>query len=492
MPKAKSKKAKARPPRLYFDKAKQQHFVRVAGKKVYYPKGSDPKKLIEQLLQKVRTTEPTKRKEEDFKEVIFYDKNGTRPKAKKEPNAKNPFRGQKYRWTGRYVSDPPLVSYSSLDPTTQRILQKQAENSLEAEKKAAAADSAVKATALANEESKKNIAALKADMVPVEDVKKLLSLEGSYEDRQRLLADKANKLKTEQAYETGLSSEARASARDRVADLKSKIFSKTDQMRDEAKLLERDDSDDSGSVPITLSGMQAMATRAPLGRQRQLVQTNYGLASDIDVRPDNLEDVPLPELEDVGSPAPTAAAAAAIANQTGDGRLEDQVRDVGLYSDQILKMMKNYVQDGFVGVVAADELGLLIKNSLKHDKFGFVMNKDPSDKAGSHWVGVYIDTVGDKAVEYFDSYAEEPDDLFLSELKKLLQAHKLDIYLKFKVNRVKSQAENSNLCGFHAMKFLMDRFADKPFIDASGWSDVRKREHEAKQLMEKFDRFGYI
>ena len=204
------------------------------------------------------------------------------------------------------------------------------------------------------------------------------------------------------------------------------------------------------------------------------------------------QEVTEPTAEDIAAMDAASNTPLPAPDQIGEGKLADQVADVGLYSDQILKMMQQYVKDGFLGVVAADEVHLLTKKSLPFDKFGFVMNKDPSSKPGSHWVAVYVDIVDDKEIDYFDSYAEEPDDMLLSELKKMLQAHKLDIYLKFKVNRVKHQAENSNLCGFHAMKFLMDRFAGKEFIDASGWSEVRKGEAEAKHLMQKFDRFGYI
>lgn len=484
MPKAKKKaKKKARPPRLYFDKAKSQYFIRIKRKKIFYPKGSDPKKIMEELLKKVRTTEPT------YKEPIFYDKPG---KAPKEPKG---FRGKQYKWTGRYTSDPPLVSYGSLDPTTQRALQKQAENSAEAERKAAEASAATKARALANEESEKKIAALQSTSFPIDDLKAILATAGLTEQQIKdYTADTNIPINLTPGQKASVTrrvhNAVKASEAENAAEEKQRA-----EDRAEADMTAEQIAVHRGVIPsrsvlrnrLALGNVEAETTPPPVGRTRQLVAVGQQLAAPEEAaaaaaRADNLETDMLP----------VAAAAAADVSQGGQGQLEDQVNDVGLYSDQIMKMMKDYVKDGFLGVVAADEVHLLAKKSLPHDKFGFVMNKDPSNKPGSHWLAVYVDTVDDKEVDYYDSYAEEPDDLFLAELKKLMQAHKLSIYLKFKVNRVKSQAENSNLCGFHAMKFLMDRFAGKPFIDASGWSDVRKREHEAKELMQKFDRFGYI
>lgn len=178
--------------------------------------------------------------------------------------------------------------------------------------------------------------------------------------------------------------------------------------------------------------------------------------------------------------------------QHARGAVKDGVLRDGLYSDQIAKIMMKFKPNGFIGVVAADELDQLVEPSKGLDKFGFVMNKDTSDKPGSHWLAVYVDLVDDMSVEYYDSFAEEPDDIFLEQIKTLLDSHDLDVYLKFKVNRIKEQAENSVLCGFHAMKFLMDRFNGKPFKECSGYSDVRKQEHLAGGMLDKFDKFGYI
>lgn len=168
---------------------------------------------------------------------------------------------------------------------------------------------------------------------------------------------------------------------------------------------------------------------------------------------------------------------------------EKQIRKNGLYSDQIAEMMKDY--NGFIGVVAADEVGDLANDSLNYDRFGFVMNKDTSDGQGSHWVACFCD-LDDASLEYYDSFAEEPEDLFLEQIKKLLDKHDLDYYLKMKINRIKNQRENSSLCGFHAMRFLIDRFNNKDWKFSTGYSEVSDGEKAANNLMKKYERFGYI
>ena len=155
-------------------------------------------------------------------------------------------------------------------------------------------------------------------------------------------------------------------------------------------------------------------------------------------------------------------------------------------------MMSDYVKDGYLGCISCDEIDQLIKPSLNYDKFGFVMNKDPSNKPGSHWVACYIDTIDDLSLEYYDPFGENPDERFFSDIKNIIDAHKPDVYLKFKINRIKDQRENSSLCGFHSMRFLMSRFDGKEFRECSGYSDVLKAEKKAKGMLSKADKFGYI
>jgi len=158
----------------------------------------------------------------------------------------------------------------------------------------------------------------------------------------------------------------------------------------------------------------------------------------------------------------------------------------GLYNDQIEKIMDRYPR--FEGVYAADE----ITDLPNKKKMGFVMNLDKSNKKGSHWVAVYIDTDKDRSVEYYDSYGDEPSKDFMKKIKEVIDRIDPDTYLKFKVNKIKQQSSNSNNCGIFAIKFLMDRFQGKKFVDCTGYSDVKNGEKMAEELKHKFEKFGYI
>jgi len=158
----------------------------------------------------------------------------------------------------------------------------------------------------------------------------------------------------------------------------------------------------------------------------------------------------------------------------------------GLYDYEIEEIMKPY--KNFAGVISSDEVNKLpLKNEM-----GFVMNLDPRDKPGSHWVSCYIDIDNDKSIEYYDSYAREPSNDFLIQIKKLVDDLNPDTYLKFKVNKIVEQMANSDTCGFHACNFLINRFNGVPFKDCTGFSDIKKAEKNIDKLKEKYEDFGFI
>ena len=70
----------------------------------------------------------------------------------------------------------------------------------------------------------------------------------------------------------------------------------------------------------------------------------------------------------------------------------------------------------------------------------------------------------------------------MKDLKTLIDKINPDTYLKFKVNKIKQQSPSSNNCGFHAMGFLLDRFAGKEFKDCSGYSNIKESEEKANKF----------
>jgi len=163
-------------------------------------------------------------------------------------------------------------------------------------------------------------------------------------------------------------------------------------------------------------------------------------------------------------------------------------KDGGLYDDQIESVMNNYKQKGYRGVYAIDEVDKIPVSN----KMGVVLNLDKHNQPGSHWVALYIDADGDQSVEYYDSFAEDPPESLMKDIKIIVDKINPDTYLKFKINKIKQQSESSDSCGFLAMQFLIDRFNGKPWKECTGWSEVVKSEKKAKQFRTRLKKFGYI
>jgi hypothetical protein len=158
---------------------------------------------------------------------------------------------------------------------------------------------------------------------------------------------------------------------------------------------------------------------------------------------------------------------------------------VGLFDDQINDMLSGYPE--YVGCISRDEIAKL--DVPDSGRFGFVYNTVPSDrptKYEGHWRAIYIDLDNDKEIDHYDSYGD-PAELDIQEsIKKLLEQFNLPYYLKWKDNRITEQRSNSSTCGYFATMFLMDRFAGKPFVDATGYSNIKAGERRARGLNEKF------
>ena len=170
----------------------------------------------------------------------------------------------------------------------------------------------------------------------------------------------------------------------------------------------------------------------------------------------------------------------------GEGGEKNQ--DNALYNHEIEKIMKPYKKYGFQGAITVDKLSDLTPKK----RMSFIMNLDKSTQPGSHWVAVNIDALNDKSVEYYDSFAEEPPESFMRDLKDLIRKIKPDTYLKMKINRIKEQDNDSSTCGWHSMKFLLNRYRGIDFKEATPYSDVKKAEKDALKLRDKYKKFGFI
>jgi hypothetical protein len=140
----------------------------------------------------------------------------------------------------------------------------------------------------------------------------------------------------------------------------------------------------------------------------------------------------------------------------------------------------------------SDEVQRALK--IAHDKkltrFGFIMNTDTASGKGLHWTAFYIDTIEDKVIEFYDSFADPIPVRVLKQLKWYVC--KLPYMLKLKENLITHQDVRSFLCGYHAARFLKKRFEGQPFKIASRFSKVLKNEPVVEKMAMKYKRFGYI
>lgn len=192
----------------------------------------------------------------------------------------------------------------------------------------------------------------------------------------------------------------------------------------------------------------------------------------------NDPDAPPPlEIEDVDQTA------AGVVVRT----LANQKRGQPLSTNEIDNMMHSCCARTYLGTYPADFLKFLPTKLPKI--FSFVMNTDPSSKPGKHWVAVRVDTRDENAVEYYDSFGEEPSKRFMKQLKKLVNKLDVPIYLKLKINRIKEQNTSTNNCGWFAMSFIINRNLGQPFRECTGYDDSQNGEGRIDSLKNKF---GYV
>jgi hypothetical protein len=167
----------------------------------------------------------------------------------------------------------------------------------------------------------------------------------------------------------------------------------------------------------------------------------------------------------------------------GDGKIEG-----GMYNDEIEDLMKRH--KSFQGAIAADK----IPDIKPARAISFVINKDKTGESGSHWCAVYIDSVLDKEVCYYDPLGNPPSAEVVRDLKDLVRRINPKHQLKFKINTMKNQRNDTDTCAFHSMRFIKDMIAGKTFKEATGYCDKHKNntDHFEEKAVKLANKFGYI
>ena len=111
-------------------------------------------------------------------------------------------------------------------------------------------------------------------------------------------------------------------------------------------------------------------------------------------------------------------------------------------SHEINTVVKFMNLNNFLGVFAVDELDIITNQS----EGLLVFNTDTSEKNGQHWISICL--TNDKLI-YYDSLMI---DFYKSDhLKNLVSRLGKDLI----INRIQTQSELSDKCGFHCLVFCM-------------------------------------
>lgn len=159
----------------------------------------------------------------------------------------------------------------------------------------------------------------------------------------------------------------------------------------------------------------------------------------------------------------------------GDGK---EVDERGLSNTEIDEIMKP-LGDFYLGTIAHDQINSMIIPKIKPRSNGaFIINTDPASKGGSHWQAIahFASPNSTHEINFFDSFADPIDNKLRKDLKDI--ANKLDAqtFLKLKENSVQLQDDRTSTCGFHCIRFILDRHRGKTFAQATGYDDKVKND----------------
>jgi hypothetical protein len=116
------------------------------------------------------------------------------------------------------------------------------------------------------------------------------------------------------------------------------------------------------------------------------------------------------------------------------------------------------------------------------NKIGIILNTDPHDKDGAHWISLFIN-IKNKTIVYFDSNGDESS----KEVKKLIktivdQGKQLGIDFHVKENKIEHQRTNTE-CGMYCLYFIIQMLKDK---DLSHFLNNRIDDKEVFKLRNEY------
>ena len=141
------------------------------------------------------------------------------------------------------------------------------------------------------------------------------------------------------------------------------------------------------------------------------------------------------------------------------------------------------LRDSFYGVWPSDQLPLL-KRGFKLPAY-FIVNTDPSDQPGEHWLALTLEKGGEAT--FFDSFGISPDSGFYPQsILKFLNKYSQNI--KYHVGQL--QDHSSKVCGHHCVYYLYHRARGLSFKQVLELysRDTIKNDLEVYNFVKKYQR----
>jgi hypothetical protein len=146
------------------------------------------------------------------------------------------------------------------------------------------------------------------------------------------------------------------------------------------------------------------------------------------------------------------------------------LRKAKLATQELVEVMHS-IGHRYGPVIAADQVDQL--SLPKYGNLSYIMNLDPSDMPGSHWIAANIDVMNGKFIEYYDPLGGTPTPDCLRRIQALLDNS--PAYLKLKLNTESDKSITTSNCGCFCIKFLHERVTlGFPWCRATGHERRRR------------------
>ena len=125
---------------------------------------------------------------------------------------------------------------------------------------------------------------------------------------------------------------------------------------------------------------------------------------------------------------------------------------------------------GYRGTFSCDTLPSPLSSGDGRQRL-MIVNTNPSDEPGEHWVALYVDSTGRRG-EYFDSFGQRPATIFADYMNNSCSDY-------WTYNKRQLQSIVSRVCGYYCVYFCMLRSVGidmfkivNSFTSDTGFNDV--------------------